>query len=141
MNTAKDEDDFWYSSETRSFCFESEVDQLKNDTEKLWIGIANTSNLENSLQSINDLQTTKPLLSIISEKTLSRILDADTKSEGRLKMENKHLEMVVAQPDITLRQILLGQPYSLELYKSLASKTALLDASISNGDGNAILIV
>jgi len=25
MNTTKEEDDFWYSSETRSFCFESEV--------------------------------------------------------------------------------------------------------------------
>lgn len=49
--------------------------------------------------------------------------------------------MAVTQPDITLRQILLGQPYSLEQYKSLASKTALLDAAILNGDGNAILIV
>ena len=45
------------------------------------------------------------------------------------------------QPDITLRKILLGQPYSLEQYKSLASKTALLDAAIISGDGNAILIV
>jgi len=47
----------------------------------------------------------------------------------------------VAQPDITLRKILLGQPFSLEHYKSIASKTALLDAAISSGDGNAILIV
>jgi len=49
--------------------------------------------------------------------------------------------MAVVQSDITLRQILLSQPYSLEQYKSLASKTTLLDASISNGDGSAILIV
>jgi len=47
----------------------------------------------------------------------------------------------VAQPDITLRKILLCQPFSLEHYKSIASKTALLDAAISSGDGNAILIV
>ncbi|XP_018046229.1 PREDICTED: spermatogenesis-defective protein 39 homolog isoform X4 [Atta colombica] len=43
--------------------------------------------------------------------------------------------------DITLREILLGQSYSLERYKSLASKTALLDAAILNGDGNSILII
>lgn len=117
----------------------STVDQLKSDTEKLWTGIFNTSNFESSLQSTNDLQTTKPLLSIISERILLRILDADNKLEEDQKTENKHL--TVAQPDITLRQILLGQPYSLEQYKSLASKTALLDAAISNGDGNAILII
>lgn len=57
------------------------------------------------------------------------------------KLQNLHPETVVAQPDITLRKILLGQPYSLEQYKSLASKTALLDAAILSGDGNAILIV
>lgn len=70
------------------------------------------------------------------------VLDADNKSEiRRSKTENKYPELAVAQPDITLRQILLGQPYLLEQYKSLASKTALLDAAILNGDGNAILIV
>ncbi len=57
------------------------------------------------------------------------------------KIEHKYLEIDVAQSDITLREILLGQSYSLERYKSLASKTALLDAAILNGDGNSILIV
>ncbi|XP_012535647.1 spermatogenesis-defective protein 39 homolog [Monomorium pharaonis] len=143
MNAVKDEDDFWYSSEKRSFCFESEVDQLKSDTEKLWTGIFNTSSFENSLYSTNDLQTTKPLLSIISEKTLTRILNADNKSSEKecSITQIKHSETAVVQPNITLRQILLGQPYSLEGYKSLASKTALLDVAISNGDGNAILII
>lgn len=50
-------------------------------------------------------------------------------------------EPSVVQPDITLRRILLGQPFSLEKYKSLVSKTALLDAALASGDGNAILIV
>lgn len=119
-----------------------QVDQLKSDTQKLWTGIFNTSNLENSLQSTNDLQTTKSLLSVISEKTLSRILDADNKfKNSHSKIGHKYLEIDVAQPDITLREILLGQSYSLERYKSLASKTALLDAAISNGDGNSILII
>lgn len=142
MNAVEDEDDFWNSTEKRSFCFESEADQLKNDTEKLWTGIFNTSSFESSFQFTDDLQTTKPLLSIISEKTYKRILDADNNFEkSRSKIETKHSEIAVTQPDITLRQILLSQPYSLEQYKSLASKTTLLDTAISNGDGNAILII
>ena len=56
-------------------------------------------------------------------------------------MQNLHPETTGLQPDITLRKILLGQPYSLEQYKSLVSKTTLLDAAIISGDGNAILIV
>lgn len=44
-------------------------------------------------------------------------------------------------PDITLRRILLGQPFTLENYKSFKNKTALLDAAIASGNGNAILIV
>ncbi|EZA61897.1 hypothetical protein DMN91_006122 [Ooceraea biroi] len=139
MSTNKDDDAFWYSSETRSFCFESnEVDQLlrgsKAGAEELGAGISNVSISESNFRSSDDLQTAKPLLSIISDKTLSCILAAD-------KLQNVRPEIDVAPPEITLRKILLGQPYSLVEYKSIASKTALLDAAISGGDGNAILIV
>lgn len=41
----------------------------------------------------------------------------------------------------TVTKILLGHPYSLELYRSLKSKTELLDAAIAIGDGNAMLAV
>jgi hypothetical protein len=41
----------------------------------------------------------------------------------------------------TITKILLGYPYSLELYRSLESKTELLDAAIAVGDGNATLAV
>ncbi|EFN76896.1 Uncharacterized protein C14orf133 [Harpegnathos saltator] len=141
MTTGKDDDAFWYSSETRSFCFENnEVDQLfgisKNDTEKLWAGIPRTTISESNVKSSDDFQTTKPLLSVISEKTLSRVLALNED-----KLQNLYPETSVAQTDITLRRILLGQPYSLEQYSSLASKTALLDAAISSGDGNAILVI
>ncbi|XP_076763004.1 spermatogenesis-defective protein 39 homolog isoform X2 [Xylocopa sonorina] len=139
MSSAKDDEDFWYSSEKRSFSFDNnEVDQLfgvsKTDTDKLWAGISNTPQSEGSLKAGNDYQPLKPMLSIISEETLSCILAMD-------KVQNIHLETASIQPDVTLRKILLGQPYSLEQYKSLASKTALLDAAIINGNGNAILII
>jgi len=41
----------------------------------------------------------------------------------------------------TVTKMLLGHPYSLELYRSLKSKTELLDAAIAIGDGNAMLAV
>lgn len=41
--------------------------------------------------------------------------------------------------EITLRKMLQGQVVSLESYKSLTSKTSLLDAAIASGNGNAIL--
>ena len=43
--------------------------------------------------------------------------------------------------DLTIRHIFLGRPHSLESYRSLSSKRALLQAAINLGDGNAILEV
>ncbi|XP_019627331.1 PREDICTED: spermatogenesis-defective protein 39 homolog [Branchiostoma belcheri] len=40
----------------------------------------------------------------------------------------------------TIKRIILGQPYSLEAYKSLEDKLALLDAAIKMHDGDAITI-
>ncbi|KAK3774195.1 hypothetical protein RRG08_001330 [Elysia crispata] len=40
----------------------------------------------------------------------------------------------------TLRRILKGEPFSLEMYKSLADKLALLDQAVSLHDGNAIMM-
>ncbi|KAI4492164.1 hypothetical protein M0802_009970 [Mischocyttarus mexicanus] len=48
------------------------------------------------------------------------------------KIENINEESnnICIEPDVTLRKILMGQSYSLEPYKSLASKTALLNSAI-----------
>lgn len=51
------------------------MDQLfgvsKTDTDKLWAGISNTPTSEGSLKTTADYQPLKPMLSVISEKTLS----------------------------------------------------------------------
>ena len=44
-------------------------------------------------------------------------------------------------PKETVKNIFLGQPYSLELYKSFTDKIALIDEALELGDGNAILAV
>lgn len=76
MSLVKDDEDYWQSSERRFFCFESnEVDQLletsNNATDTLCSNVSSMSMSESYLKSNNDLQTSKPLLSIISEKILS----------------------------------------------------------------------
>lgn len=61
-----------------------------------------------------------------------------------LNADNRHLisdNKLNVNPSVTVRRILLGQTYSLENYKSLSNKTALLDAAIASGSGNVILIV
>lgn len=50
-------------------------------------------------------------------------------------------QWIPAKVSKTIRLIMLGQPYSLHLYKSLDLKTQLLDEAIKSGDGNAILTV
>lgn len=76
MGSSKDDEDFWYSSEKLSFSFENnQVDPLfgmsKNDVDKLWAGIEGGSRPEERLKSSEQYQPVKPLLSVISEKTLS----------------------------------------------------------------------
>lgn len=41
----------------------------------------------------------------------------------------------------TVRAIMLGKPFSLHLYRSLESKSQLLDEAVKSRDGNAILCV
>lgn len=50
-------------------------------------------------------------------------------------------QWIPAKVSKTIRLIMLGQPYSLHLYRSLDLKTQLLDEAIKCGDGNAILAV
>lgn len=44
-------------------------------------------------------------------------------------------------PIQTVRDMVLGRPFSLEGYRSLQDKEALLDAALEFGDGDAILSV
>ncbi|XP_011505739.1 PREDICTED: spermatogenesis-defective protein 39 homolog [Ceratosolen solmsi marchali] len=134
---SNDDDDFWYSSEKRSFCFESsESDNLfgvsKSGTAQLRAGISNIQVTDNSPKYDEPQWSTKPLLSIISTDALAQVLEAD-------RLQYISDDSFSVHPDATLRNILIGQPYSLEQYKSLSSKTALIDAAIKSGNGNAIL--
>ncbi|KAL7289598.1 hypothetical protein TKK_0016455 [Trichogramma kaykai] len=137
MASSNEEDDFWYSTEKRSFSFETtESDNLfgvsKSGTAQLRAGISNIQVTDNVTTYYEPQQSVKPLLSIISDKALAKILEAD-------KIQCKPDESYTIQPETTLRKILIGESYSLESYKSYASKIALLDTAIKTGNGDAIL--
>ncbi|XP_012263968.2 spermatogenesis-defective protein 39 homolog [Athalia rosae] len=139
MNSTKDDENYWNTSDKLAFNFEDDEEgQLfgisKTGTARLRAGISDIGDSENYLKSDDTHSNLKPLLSVISEQTLTSILAADN-------LQNTHEEKPIVQPEITLRRILLGQPFMLEQYKSLACKSELLDAAINSGDGNAILIV
>lgn len=59
----------------------------------------------------------------------------------RDKIYKQSEEIPSENPEKTLLKMIYNTPYTLEHYKSLKSKTALLDQSIESGDGNAILCV
>ncbi|XP_012284580.1 spermatogenesis-defective protein 39 homolog [Orussus abietinus] len=138
MGTAKDDEEYWNSIDRPSFSFETnDVDTLfgvsKSGTAKLLAGVSSIQVPECYLKPDDSQYNLKPLLAVISEKTLNNIIAAD---KTKILPEGHAIIPI----DVTLRKILLGQQYSLECYKSLSSKTALLDAAIASGDGNAILI-
>ncbi|XP_072024056.1 spermatogenesis-defective protein 39 homolog [Amphiura filiformis] len=58
----------------------------------------------------------------------------------RLKSAEKSRWAPLSVAD-TVTRIILGDRYSLEPYRSLKDKLALLDAAVGNHDGNAILVV
>ncbi|KAJ8686669.1 hypothetical protein QAD02_022463 [Eretmocerus hayati] len=137
MAMSNDDDDFWYDSEKRSFSFESsESDNLfgvsKSGTAQLRAGISNIQITNDGVKYDEPQPVSKPLMSIISDNVLCKVLEAD-------KIQFIPDESLNTQPDVMLKRILTNQSYSFENYKSFISKTTLLDAAINSGNGNAIL--
>ncbi|XP_053634170.2 spermatogenesis-defective protein 39 homolog isoform X2 [Cherax quadricarinatus] len=61
-------------------------------------------------------------------------------SQLKKRLENSYSRYnLTLPPDDTVNRILLGQPYSLECYRSHEDKLALLDTALSTMDGSAIL--
>ncbi|XP_011310891.1 spermatogenesis-defective protein 39 homolog [Fopius arisanus] len=141
-DASKDDEEYWNSSEKHSFSFDqnTEVDNLfgisKSGTAQLKAGISNIEVSEEYFNFDNVTSDSRPLLSVISEPTFTAILKADNGFSEVLPEETPAVD-----PTKTLRRVLLGQPFSLEEYKSLVDKKSLLDAAIASGNGDAILIV
>ncbi|XP_014218209.1 spermatogenesis-defective protein 39 homolog isoform X2 [Copidosoma floridanum] len=117
MASSNDDDDFWYSTEKRSFCFESnETDNLfgvsKSGTAQLRAGISSIQITDSSVKYNEPQGSVKPLLSIISDSVLSKILEADKSQYIPDESSSMH-------PDDTLKRILVVQKLLVERPEAL----------------------
>lgn len=95
----------------------------------------------------------KSAASIISEGSVGSFSNESTTQldYSRLKSEHRklqrHLEQVrherfrAADPEMTIRRLLKGEPITLDLYRSKKQKLELLDSAIDSFDGNAVIAV
>lgn len=124
-----------------------------------------------AIKSVPTTVSTRPSFHVIEERSFDRKFSsksaASIVSDGsaesfssnataqldysRLKSEHrklqKHLEQVrleryrAADPEITVRRLLRGDPVTLDLYRSKKEKLNLLDAALDSYDGNVIIAV
>ncbi|XP_006813614.1 spermatogenesis-defective protein 39 homolog [Saccoglossus kowalevskii] len=102
--------------------------------------------------------STKPVSGYSDELSISEIVNAAqpkrqatlteiTKLETEVRFLQRSLEsakrdrFAVLPPRDTIKRLIYGDPCSLEMYKSLTDKLALLDAAVEMHDGNAITAV
>lgn len=83
--------------------------------------------------SISDVISNTPQVSITEHNKLKAEI-------RRLKKDLQTSKDKTPVPSVqeTVKKIIRGQPYTLEVYKSLEDKLSLLDCSVSMHDGNAI---
>lgn len=162
---AESNDDYWLASGAKSRVFDDDqsesplcgVSQIAGEGMGVDSTCFSTDSLSGFLSraTISDSSqaTTRPLDTLISKKSLLCILNAGNfrekvpkgnpcpDEEVRILRRQVEDRWVPPPAKDTITKILLGHPYSLELYRSLKSKTELLDAAIAIGDGNAMLAV
>ncbi|XP_075228048.1 vacuolar protein sorting 16B [Lycorma delicatula] len=160
------EDSYWFESAAQKNSFFSFDDAEENvgssmcgvsleGTVKLFQEMKKDTVEDDSSFQLTDNKKRIPLCNLISQKSLNKILDFESDSgpdvmnrssipaEEEVKILRRQMMDRWVAPDVndTIIKILLGQPCSLELYKSLENKKSLLTAAVSMGDGDSILIV
>ena len=115
------------------------------DLDRRGFGSGNNQSISDALSGSNDSSSHQVILGGVSDPIL---LTNDVKTlRSELSLARRQLEkiqqarFVPLHPKETVRCIFLGQPYSLEFYKTWLDKLALIDAAIELCDGNAILAV
>ncbi|KXJ73290.1 hypothetical protein RP20_CCG016163 [Aedes albopictus] len=149
------DDDYWNDSANKSFNFdEDDVAILELPT-----GAGNRRSLfgEDTASEANfaSVQSELPLHMIISEADLTSILEDQSRNEMPLlspkgisveeevKLLRKKLQEFSFVPSAAsiVAKLILGKCCSLEMFRSLQEKEALLDEAVACGNGNAILKV
>lgn len=159
-------DDFWEKSDVKGYNFD---DDESVATQMCGVSLGGTARLSQQIKAglgsnqkeifdafpvHDDTALELELSQLVPQKELDSILEADNMefsfSKDGFKSKDEELNILRRQvesrwspPEIDniLQRILTGQPYSLELYRSLNSKKELLKNAVALGDGDAILMI
>jgi len=147
----QEEDNYWTSSVTKGFDFDSEENQ-DNFSELFGVTHKETAQLSKQVKEITSNTRAKPSSSP-SSSTLSLNSDNSSSSIIRTSQPNKnylvtnkllsttiHVESVLSPKDV-VRSLFLGMSVDLHYFKKLTDKTALLDEAVRLGDGDVIVAV
>ncbi|XP_065212296.1 spermatogenesis-defective protein 39 homolog [Planococcus citri] len=155
MNSSEN-DAYWNESVSSKFDFELE-DSKGGDL--LLEDVIDTSGYSKSIQESTYYSSGSQSLKVesisnyLSEHCINCILEANSEKnelsfhhvpidEEVVLLRRKLKERwTVPKVQDTVKKILLEQPYSLELYRSLVSKKNLLKCAVESADGDAILAV
>ncbi|KAK7576137.1 hypothetical protein V9T40_012423 [Parthenolecanium corni] len=151
-------DEYWNESKLSKFNFE--VDDGKgNDifSTDILAGFSGKSNQDSSSQYTFGFDQNIEFESIsnfLSEKCITCILESDSEKtetvtirdlpldeEVRLLRRQVKERWIPPSIEATMTKILLGEPYSFEMYRSFFSKKTLLKYAVKSSDGDAILAV
>lgn len=92
------------------------------------------ASLQSVSSSISEVISNTPQVSVTEYHKLQAEIQ-QLKRDLQLARKDKTAVPTVQE---TVKKIILGQPYTLEVYKSLQDKLSLLDSAIKMHDGNAI---
>ncbi|XP_058057219.1 vacuolar protein sorting-associated protein 16B [Anopheles bellator] len=148
------DDDYWNDSTNKSFNFDEEdvavleIPSHSSTNKRSLFGEDTSSEL-----AYGSAQTELPLHMIISDENLELVLQEQSRHmvtipkgislEDEVKLLRRKIQEFNYAPstDSVLRKLILGQPCSLEMFRSMCEKEQLLDQAIASGSGNAILRV
>ncbi|XP_022192457.2 spermatogenesis-defective protein 39 homolog [Nilaparvata lugens] len=166
----RETDDYWTESDVQKFAKNSEIFSFDNEEERPGNLFSNTSSskVHSTLKevigtggttsvSVSDVKKKHipDLSELMSDKSLNIVLEADqvfdplVQTKGKIPIEEE-VKLIRRQiqnrwdpieEKSTVQRMVLGQPYSLELYRTLDRKRNLLNCAIDVGDGSAILAV
>ncbi|XP_052867357.1 vacuolar protein sorting-associated protein 16B [Anopheles cruzii] len=148
------DDDYWNDSTNKSFNFDEEdvavleIPSHSSTNKRSLFGEDTSSEL-----AYGSAHTELPLHMIISDENLELVLQEQSRHmmtipkgislEDEVKLLRRKIQEFNYAPstDSVLRKLILGQPCSLEMFRSMCEKEQLLDQAIASGSGNAILRV
>ncbi|EEB15241.1 conserved hypothetical protein [Pediculus humanus corporis] len=152
MASKQEDENYWNQSNFKPFSFDDE--DLSSKSQIFGSSVSSSIIADIIFDGVPtvekpDLQK-RPLETLISKNSLDRIFSdgpfikpQKVSLEEELRILRRKIDDQWVPPSVlkTIKCIILGQPFSLHLYRSLDLKKELLDEAIKSGDGNAILAI